>query len=248
MFIHTFGDGTTACTRLPGQKLCALISDSAAHLRHYLKLPRVPSVWKHQRQLAGLHHLIYGEYRCRLFMCVLPPPQLRSCCRLTLAFTSESRLTEKFAITTRNLQAVKDKALNCPVWSLFPLLSGFWSRMSMCFVTFRGLNLHWDHRQDAITASVVEVEVEVEISVSSTRCFLEHFLPCGLIFLADEKNSWMFLAANLAFHSRVAIFAYVPNTQAAETDSPPPSENFGQCVLFSSRGRCSDHESNTGTS
>lgn len=89
---------------------------------------------------------------------------------------------------------------------------------------------------------------QVETSVSSTGCFLEHFLPSALIFLTDEKNSRMFLAANLAVHCRVAIFAYVPNTQATETDSPPPSENFGQCVLFSSRGRCSDHKSNTETS
>lgn len=99
MFIHTFGDRTMACARLPGQKLCALITDSAAHLRHYLQLPRVPSVWKHQRQLPG--HLTHGEYRWRLLTCVLPLPRPRSCCRLTLAFASESRLTEKFAITTR---------------------------------------------------------------------------------------------------------------------------------------------------
>lgn len=76
---------------------------------------------------------------------------------------------------------------------------------------------------------------QVETSVSSTECFLEHFPPSALIFLTDEKNSWMFLATNLAVHSRVAIFADVPNTQAAETDSPPPSENWTMCPLLQPR-------------
>lgn len=108
-----------ACARLPVQKPCALISDSAAHLRHYLQLPRVPSVWKHQCQLAGLHHLMYGEYRCRLSMCVLPLPQPRSCCRLTLAFNSESRLEEDHGTVRHHNQKIS-KPWRIKLWTVWP--------------------------------------------------------------------------------------------------------------------------------
>lgn len=70
-----------------------------------------------------------------------------------------------------NLQAAKDRALKRLVWSLFAFSSGFRSRMSMCFVTFRGLNLHWERRQDAITAS------GSIMSTSRDKCLIRPMFP-----------------------------------------------------------------------
>lgn len=206
-----------------------------AHLRQcsssstLFKTPGVPSVWKHQRRLAGLRHLIHGEYRCRLFTCVLPAEiMLQVDAGICFRVKTWGRSQKSSPSQPENLQAVKDKALNCLV---------FRSRMSMCFVTFRGLNLHWEHRQDVSTCG------HTGARSGDGKCLIHQMFPGTF-----PSFCWMFLAANLAVHSRVAIFAYVPSTQAAETDSPPPSENVVQCVLFSSRGRCSDHKSNTETS
>lgn len=115
-----------------------------------------------------------------------------------------------------NLQAVKDKALNCLVWSLFPFSSAFRSRMLMCFITFRGLNLHREHRQDAVTVS------GSSMSTSRDKCLIHRMFPGTFPSLCTFLSDWWEEQLDV-FWPRPSqftpVFADVPNTQAVETDT-----------------------------
>lgn len=146
-----------------------------------------------------------------------------------------------------NLQAVKDKALNCQVWSLFPFSSAFWSRMLMCFVTFRGLNLHWEDRQDAITAS------GSSMSTSRDKCLIHRMFPGTFPSLCPFLSHWWEEQPDVSGRKPCSSLPCCSLCLCTQYSSGwnryrPTSENFGQCVLFSSRGHGSDHKSKTAAS